>query len=143
VRLNLWRGLAGLATAAVVALAAFIFVAPEQPEAPLFAGEVRAEDASQRFVVTYDPDSGTVRLARAAGGAAPARSLELWAIYEGEDPVSLAVLPQDERFQFVVPEPMRQRFAEATLAISEEPEGGAPGGLPTGPIVAVGGITRL
>jgi anti-sigma-K factor RskA len=124
-------------------MAALLFVPVEEPEAPLFAGEVRAEDASQRFVVAYDAATGTVRLARAAGGAGAGRSLELWAIHEGEAPVSIAVLPEDERFEFVVPEPLRPRFAEATLAITDEPLGGAPGGQPTGPVVAVGGITRL
>ena len=148
-RAGLWRALALLMTTAAAAMAAFLFLdlevfrETEQGPAPLYAGEIRAEDGSLRLVAAYDDATGTLRVARAEGGAAPGRALELWAIAEGADPVSLGVLPEGERAVVDVPQALRPGFEAITLAVSDEPPGGSPTGQPTGAVLAVGGITEL
>jgi anti-sigma-K factor RskA len=69
--------------------------------------------------------------------------LELWIIPEGGAPVSLGVLPEAETAEVDLPEPFREGLPAGLLAISEEPPGGAPEGVPTGTILATGPITAL
>jgi anti-sigma-K factor RskA len=38
---------------------------------------------------------------------------------------------------------MQRVAAQATLAVSVEPPGGSPTGLPTGPVIASGKLTKL
>lgn len=42
-----------------------------------------------------------------------------------------------------IPEDLRILVANATLAITDEPAGGAPGGVATGPIVAQAEMRRI
>ncbi len=148
-RVGLWRAWAVLTTAAAAVLAALLlldmetFRRTEPANPPVYAGEIRAGDGSLRLVAAYDEETAVLRLARAEGDAAPGRALQLWAIPEGSDPVSLGVLPEDRRAVLEVPEQLRDGFGTVTLAVSDEPPGGSPTGQPTGDVLAVGGITEL
>ena len=78
------------------------------------------------------------------GNARPGRTLELWLIKAGAaQPVSLGVLTAEETSRFTLPEQLASGFAQAVLAISDEPAGGSPTGLPTGAVLATGKITKL
>ena len=67
---------------------------------------------------------------------------ELWLIPAGEGPRSLGVVTTDRAQTIAVPSDLRRALtAGSTLAISLEPVGGSPQGVPTGPIVAKGSIT--
>lgn len=75
---------------------------------------------------------------------AQGRVPELWLIPPGEAPRSLGLVSIDKAHTVSVPADIRRALAVgSTLAISLEPQGGAPQGVPTGPIVAKGGIQAI
>lgn len=93
------------------------------------------------IAAAYDPTSGMVRIAGEI--AVPAgRSAELWAIQGAAAPKSLGVMPAAARTALIVPGALRTAMgADTVLAISIEPVGGSPTGLPTGPVVASGKLS--
>ena len=79
----------------------------------------------------------------AAGAPAPDRDFELWLIDGDAPPVSLGVLPFTAKPVIAVGESLRDKLPTGVLAISDEPKGGSPTGLPTGPVLATGKVTAL
>jgi anti-sigma-K factor RskA len=113
------------------------------PEGPAYAATLAAEDGSLVVAARFETGSGLIRLEREAGAAPAGRVLELWIIPEGEAPVSLGVLPEAEAAELAVPEAFREGFPAGLLAITDEPPGGAPGGVATGTVRASGPIATL
>ena len=69
------------------------------------------------------------------------KALELWALPEGGNPVSLGLLPNDGTAHLVLTAAQRAALAGAQkIAVSLEPAGGSPTGLPTGPVLHVAGL---
>lgn len=134
-RVGVWRGLAGLATAAAVAVIAFVLVtAPPQLIAVL-------NDAQGRpiwLLRTSEDDRGL--LTRLLGDTLPAERVpELWLLPADRPPVSLGLLePTGDNRRPLTPEVQRMLQAGAMLAVSLEPPGGSPTGQPTGPVVSTG-----
>lgn len=128
-----WFGwLAGAATAAMLALTT---VALLPPPAPPVVATLGSTDAPLRFEAHYD---GTALIVQRIAGALPAQdqSHELWIIAPEATPVSLGLIG-DTPLRVPYPEPP----PGWVLAVTVEPAGGAPQGLPTGPIVASGEIS--
>jgi anti-sigma-K factor RskA len=66
------------------------------------------------------------------------KALELWALPDGGSPVSLGLLPTQGEFHRVLTAAQRTALAGSKqLAVSLEPAGGSPTGLPTGPVLHV------
>lgn len=141
-----WRlGIGGFALVALVGLAVLMgnFWTPEQP-GPTYRAEVAAEDGSLRVLASLDASQETLQVKHVAGRAPDGRVLELWLIAkDATAPVSLGVIAEDGTTALTVPETLRDKFAEAVLAISDEPPGGSPTGAPTGTVLAVGPVTLL
>ena len=140
-------GLAWIIPGAVLASLLVFFVVSNDllvPDrgAPALQAEVAAQDDSLRVLAAFDPDSGTLRVTRDAGGAAPGRSLELWLIAGQAAPVSLGVLPDTRQGVLPVASDVAAKLPGATLAISDEPPGGSPTGAPTGDVLATGQVPR-
>lgn len=146
-RPSLWQrfGLTGLAVAVLAVLlfvsSEFLDQGPVPPEAPTYTAEIAAEDQSLLVEAAYDAETGELYLERLAGAAAPGRSLELWLVAGENAPVSLGVLPEDDRAVFTVTPELQNALSGGVLAISDEPEGGSPTGAPTGAVLAHGAIT--
>ena len=138
--LALWRGLAfaGVAVAAVVAgTEAGLWDRPPGGE-PLVA-EMAGKDSVISLVARYDSGSGRLQVTPVATGAQQQKSLELWLIEGEAKPRSLGVLPQTGEGEIIVPDALRDRFAEGViLAVSLEPFGGSPTGQATGLVIALG-----
>lgn len=143
--LALWRGLTAGALAVAVAAIGFSLVQPAPDAASLttqLVAALDAEDSDVRFVALYD-GSGAMRLTALSGEAVPDRDYELWAI-QGGDPISMGVVSVADRNTVMIgPEVMEGWGEGSVLAITLEPEGGAPGGVPTGPVVAQGAVTQI
>lgn len=83
-------------------------------------------------------EDGKLTLTRSAGKpAAEGHSYELWIIPKGQTPKSLGVI--DETLTLTAP-PDEIGY---TLAVTEEPAGGAPDGKPTGALVAEGRFEKI
>lgn len=116
------------------------------------------EDAVARPVITLAHEDGTpgwlasIDLARGsvlmvpvpAPADARGRVPELWLIPPGEAPRSLGLVSIDKSHTVSVPADIRRALAAGSiLAITLEPQGGAPQGVPTGPIIVKGNIQLI
>ncbi|MFD0737785.1 anti-sigma factor domain-containing protein [Lysobacter koreensis] len=157
-----WR--AATAVAAAAAIGAVVIgripqapvPAPQPPQVVVQPAPTPApEEAAAKPVTTLAHDDGTpgwlasIDLARGsvlmvpvpAAADAQGRVPELWLIPAGEAPRSLGLVSIDKAHSVSVPADIRRALAVgSTLAITLEPQGGAPQGVPTGPIIAKGGI---
>ncbi|MCU6454435.1 anti-sigma factor [Sphingomonas sp. A2-49] len=113
-------------------------VAVRIPAAPPLIAAMAPTGKGTPVAAAYDPASGVVRIAGAVDVPA-GRSAEVWAIEGSAAPRSLGVMADATRAEMIVPAALRGHIADDTvLAISIEPAGGSPTGLPTGPVVAAG-----
>lgn len=67
---------------------------------------------------------------------------ELWLIADGT-PISLGLLPDSGRHRLTPSPDLRAQLFNADLAVTVEPEGGAPQGQPTGPVIDQGRLTPI
>ena len=145
-RSTFW-GFFGSALAAAVVLDVVYVAQPDLFQTnpgPVFVAEMVAEGTDVIVSARFDADAGALQLERIAGQEQSGRSFELWLIAEGADaPISLGVLAADSTSAITIPETLIADFQGGTLAITDEPFGGSPSGLPTGEIVAAGTITLL
>ena len=146
-----WPALAAVTSAIAASLLLFVMVRPEptvpvaQPVPVARASSVLVAmlgDAKAPVAAVYDPANGALRVA-AGPGVPNARVAELWVI--GGDGVPHALGLLSGRPTALAPKGVdRDRITPgATLAISVEPLGGSPTGLPTGPVVATGVVARV
>ncbi|MEM5543319.1 anti-sigma factor [Sulfitobacter sp. AS92] len=143
-RLWLWQGLsvAALATVAFLALP-MLREAPTELPGDVYATRMAAEDSALEMLAVMDMSRGDIALRRVSGNAPDGRVLELWAILPDRAPISLGVLPEGDVTRVALPADLAAEAAQITLAITDEPPGGAPEGAPTGTIMAAGAVAEL
>lgn len=150
--LSFWRISSFLS--GLVALALLILVAVPGPEAPQ-ADDTRMvavmndlKTSNPAMTVSWEsgrPGKRVMRI-RVIGHAemAPGTAWELWML-PGKDqkPVSLGLITTHDAQTVIVPEPLAARLDRAQgLAMSVEPAGGSPTGLPTGPVLYAGPLVK-
>jgi anti-sigma-K factor RskA len=140
-----WRGLAlvGLATSLALAIA-LLKPAPEGTLVVVLAGQ----DAKPALVATAIRTSRYLTVkAIAPVAVAPDRSLQLWMLPETGNPRSLGLVSTVSPAgvaRIELPAAADQTLQSIpALAISLEPAGGSPTGLPTGPVLYTGPVQRL
>lgn len=147
-----WR-FATLAASAVAAVLLGLLVT--RPDGPAPSPQVAATEAHMMVAsltpksgggvvsVSYDPREGRMIVNPSgmdAGGKAP----ELWVIPADGKPRSLGVVADKSAATMVLPQDRRAMMSEGvTLAVSLEPAGGSPTGLPTGPVVMTGVMSAV
>ena len=147
-RATLWRRWAVASTLIAASLALFAVLrpvaAPPAPQVVVPVSVVRLTAAlspaggGTPFGAVYDAAAGELRLA--AGVAVPrGRVAQLWRIGGDGVPRSLGLLSRAGPTSMVLADADRTALAPGiTLAVSIEPDGGARGDKPTGPVVATG-----
>jgi anti-sigma-K factor RskA len=147
--LGLWRGLtlAGFATAMALAVV-LLTPRPETPVETLVA-VLAGQDARPALVASANRLGRTLTVKAIAPVQAVAdRVLQLWALPEQGNPRSLGLIPATGagssvvRLDLAAPVGLALQNVPA-LAVSLEPQGGSPTGLPTGPVLYSGPIQRL
>ncbi len=111
------------------------------PEAPHLYAELRADERGLQLLAHWAPDSETLMVRRDAGDLPEGRSLQIWILpASGTDPIPMGLIVPEQLTEIPVPGALQPLIPGATVAISEEPEGGSPTGAPTGPILASGSL---
>jgi anti-sigma-K factor RskA len=143
--IGLWRGLAFAGFALAFALGVSLF-APrsERPDERIVA-MLAGPDAKPVLVVSADRGGRYLTLKAVSTVAVPAdRALELWALPEGRNPLSLGLVPASGIARLPLGAPAGIALQEVpALAVSLEPAGGSPTGAPTGPVLYTGGVQKL
>lgn len=155
-RTDRWRIATFVASAAAAVLALLLVVRPggEAPVAPpalrpapvatapatphIMVAALTPEAGDGMVSVTFDDKVGQMTvmpMKMDAGGKSP----ELWMIPADGKPRSLGVIPEKKAATMrVAPAHRAMLGAGVVLAVSLEPAGGSPTGLPTGPVVMKG-----
>lgn len=128
-----WRVISGLAAAAAVVLAVFAALDRGVPPATEYVATLTTDGATPAFVLTVNTASNTLTIRRVVDAAPQDRSYELWAVEPGAAPRSMGVV---EQASLTVPLPYSPQGL--VFAISDEPHGGSPTGVATGPVVFSG-----
>jgi anti-sigma-K factor RskA len=141
---NVWRGtMRWLAIAASVLLLAVLGVMLlQKPSKPDLLATQRAAITAEQTIywqVELLGRNEEVRIrVQAPHDLESGKALELWALPDGGSPVSLGLLPTQGEFHRVLTAAQRTALAGSKqLAVSLEPAGGSPTGLPTGPVLHV------
>ncbi len=109
-----------------------------------YVAAVTADSGQVVWSVVFD-DADNVRVnAAAVPSLAADRVHELWVLpADGSDPVSLGLIPQTGEWVNALSERQQTALVGATtLAVSVEPSGGSPSGVPTGPVVFTAPLTQ-
>lgn len=133
----LWGLVSGTVVAAALGVAILVFVPTAPPTGPVLQAELVATDRDLVLQARFDV-AGTELLITVRGQDAGADlDYELWVIDETEIPRSLGVLRVAE---LALPAELAQG---QVLAISLEPAGGSPTGLPTGEVLAFAELSEI
>lgn len=168
-RMRWWRGATAAMTAIAATLAGVVVVRelwpeilPEQlrpkaqvvevtktvpvpsPKPAQYVAVLQRDAASPAFLLTFDLDNRVLTVRTVGAAQQPGKSYELWMISPNDPrPRSLGVIGTEE---FSVRRELAAYDAvtinSATYAVSIEPVGGSPTGLPTGPVVYTGKLIQ-
>lgn len=140
--LNLWRAAALTASAIAACLALAVgwdHFQPMRKQQNLVA-VLQKDAASPAFLVTVNIDDRVMTVQPIAAKAQTGKSYELWLVQQSlGTPKSLGLIDETRaitRPQLAAYQP--DVIESATFAVSLEPEGGSPTGVPTGPVVFAG-----
>ncbi len=130
--------LAGALTAAALALAVLALLPVPPAPAPALIASLASAGQTLTFAARVDPDAGTLTLTRTGGdGPGAGQDYQLWVIGTEGVPAPLGLIRQAQDTR-----PAPGLAAGQVLAVSLEPLGGSPTGLPTGPVLVTGVITE-
>jgi anti-sigma-K factor RskA len=136
---GLWRAATAAALALAAVFAGIAFLQRPTPPAPLAAALAPANAPAPVFLAETQPDGSILVRPLSHVAVEAGKDLELWALPEGATrPVSLGVLPAIGKH---VPGELAKPSTQ--LLVSLEPQGGSPTGLPTGPVLYAGTLTRI
>ncbi|MEP7276932.1 MAG: anti-sigma factor [Betaproteobacteria bacterium] len=143
-RLALWRTLTAAGFAAALALGVSLYTQRPVADSPIVA-VLAGPDGKPALIASARRDDHFL-LVKAVGAAPvePGKALQLWMLPEGQAPHSPGVLPPGELVRVSLPTSSEAALAGVpALAISLEPAGGSPTGLPTGPVLYSGKVERM
>jgi anti-sigma-K factor RskA len=144
--LTFWRSFAiASATLAAASIAALVYVGVVPgARVPLMA-TLSGSAGQPNFVASVTATGNTLVIVPAALLTNDPRAYELWLIPTGETrPRSLGLIQPGQPIRLDIPPDLAGRVTpDATLAVSLEPPGGSPTGVPTGPVVAAGKLANM
>lgn len=145
--IGFWRTAALAGTMAALVLAMVLASVPRPSRMMVVVMEDRSQQP--KITVSWDmSDAGRKRMrVRVIGhqSMAPETAWELWMLPEGDQrPVSLGLITTHETQDLLLPRDLSIAVnAAAGMAMSVEPKGGSPTGVPTGSVLYKGWCTRL
>lgn len=147
-RVRRWQLGTGVAAAAAVVLALVSLPPrgpaplPRAPAAPLMASLAIAP-AAPRIGVAWLPEQRELLVSAAGVSADRAHDRQLWLVPAKGNPRSLGLVRPDADARVAVAPDLAAMLREgAILAVSQEPLGGSPTELPTGPVIATATLQK-
>jgi anti-sigma-K factor RskA len=142
-RVNVWRHVAAAFAVAAIALA-MVVARPELIHAPdKFVAVLGEGEQSPRFLVTVDLASRQVSVVAVQGIQPHGGDLQLWLVRSDTGPKSLGLIPTSGEARLDLgAQASPALLTGGLLAVSQEPKGGSPTGLPTGPVVFTGPLLQ-
>ena len=141
-----WR-FATMATAAAAIALAFVWIggleSPFRQTAPeeRYVAMLQSNAGETGFVITMNMKAKQFAIRPVAASTPPSKSYELWAMMKDDKPpMTLGIVGTGAYAMMDAPDEINDEMLEkgVQLAISLEPEGGAPAGKSMGPIVFAG-----
>jgi anti-sigma-K factor RskA len=110
-----------------------------------YVAVLQADKALPAFLLTVDTKTNMFVISAMQKPAEPEKSYQLWLVHDGmPQPKSLGVFDDSEMdVRPMAPAgEMHDMMMDGTYAVSLEPKGGSPTGLPTGPVVFSGKLVK-
>jgi anti-sigma-K factor RskA len=150
---RLWPALTAASSLIAACLLLMLLFRPATPplppphaqtaSAPMLMAAITPDKIGEPVAAMFDPNSGKLSIATAAMGD-PAHSAQLWVIGGDGVPHSLGLMTAHAATVVTLAPENRPRMAGgAVIAVSLEPVGGSPTGLPTGPVIAKGALSQI
>lgn len=141
--LVLWRG-ASAGLAVLTLTFGMLWLQPDQLEFPDESAVFVVQDETRTpgWIISITAEGELVAQAVQPTQVGDDQTGELWLIADGT-PISLGLLPEQGHHRLTPSPELRELLLHADLAVSIEPEGGAPEGQPTGPIIDHGRLTPV
>lgn len=136
-RNTFWRTWAVAATVVLAVLVVMQRVSPPAEQKPAEFALVSDAKGQPLWVISVHPEAKRIDMKAVASNPPPAgKSYELWMLPGSGNPVPMGLMNSDGLASETVTPELLQKLASAkVLAISLEPQGGSPTGLPTGPVL--------
>jgi len=114
--------------------------APPAPQAAQLVALLQQNGSAPAFILTVDTKTNTFTVRKVGATPQPGKSYELWLVSDRlQRPWSLGVIGgSDFTIRPSATSYDTDMISKATFAVTLEPEGGSPAGIPTGPIVYTG-----
>ena len=110
---------------------------------PEFATDIRSDERGLQVHAGIDADDRTMVVVLEEGAVPDGRDYEIWWLEnEQAQPISLGLLPRSGAISFAMPTGT-EPSAGPLIALTDEPQGGSPTGLPTGPVIGIAPLTTL
>lgn len=145
-RVGFWRPVGLTAGALALSLLVYVGLLPPTQVAPGHIAVLSDKAARPVWLVSAGQTTGALTVKTLLiEPLAPGRDLELWALPKGQPPRSLGLLPPANGIRtLIINEDQRRALAgSGALAVSLEPAGGSPTGLPSGPVLYQGAWLAL
>jgi anti-sigma-K factor RskA len=144
---GLWPALAAALAVVAVLFGGLYFSQQPTVERPAYVSVVTDAATGPVWLLQAFTEARALRVSTVNPRPAPAgRSFELWMLPPdggGGTPVSLGLLPEMGAAQLrLSAAQLGVLMGTTTLAVSEEPAGGSPTGLPTGPVILTAPLIR-
>lgn len=136
-RNTFWRSWAVAATVVLAVLVVVQRVSPPAEQRPAEFALVSDAKGQPLWVISVHPEANRIDMKAVSSNPLPAgKSYELWMLPDSGNPVPMGLMNSDGLASETVSPELLQKLASAKrLAISLEPQGGSPTGLPTGPVL--------
>lgn len=146
-RANRWRNMAAGMTALAASLAGVVVWQDYQRrQMPTqYVAVLQADKTLPAFLLTVDTQTNMFVISAMQKPTEPETSYQLWLVHDDmPEPKSLGVFNDSEMDvrPMAPPGKMHDMMMDGTYAVSLEPKGGSPTGLPTGPIVFSGRLVK-
>ena len=143
-RNTFWRAWAVAATVVIAVMVVGERVLPPSEQKPSAIAMVNDSAGQTWWMISVHPEMKRIDMKAVMPSPAPAgHSYELWMLHDSGNPEPMGILNSDgTASESVSAELLARLDSVKTLAVSLEPAGGSPTGLPTGPVLFTAVLVR-